>query len=1181
VGNLTASGAGLQASTSDLRAFFAEVLQSAPDDRPELGLAFFETKSKKLRKVPLDERALDEAVRLGRELRTFGTTLAAFELDAPRRAEKAKLAGGFFFDADLRGDAHERGFESARRFEDFLAELDRRGFAPSLLVRTGGGWHLSYLFDEWQELDGAAGRKLRALGSTLQATLAELAKAYDGHLDPWRGFHEYTRPAGAVRQKEDRAPNLVRWHRKPGRKVRRYSPSEIEERLELELRAYLKVPKALAPPSKFSAHAVPLRWAKLGDAVLEALGAAGEGRFVEAEPSAFWRFGLCPACNGGRKKSRDQARLLPSGRLECARASCPAYDRRGTGEGLGGLRLEEWLPLAGIVGTDKANLERLRRDEWHEARDKQAASAGGRELFPADARRLDRSAQDASSAWEARLAEELRQVSADALLEARSRGAVLVTPAGSGKSTVLREIIAGERSSAWLVALRDHNLAREWEAGLRELGVEVQRLEGIASACEWKEDFLALGSPWEWWKKTRCQGCEFRDACKAHEKPKAGVAALVTTHERLLSSTGEARAELVGERRVLVDERPEPLGFDSLSSAELARAGVVYMRPEFQAVLAPVVEALGKLHEKARAGFLARGGTLGEHGARIPSDELRAAFAAVLGPEDSSLRAAFAAVASYRSEDVFEFDAARAAVYSPRISPAFAQYLATPRTVSRLWAWLHEAQGAPTTAELFLDPDGAAWALELRTRRTLPASSLVLDATAYATRHELAPVFGGAEPRLFALDAQRAPEHLRAWFQTGEAKRSNLGAGGSLSIGGRARLAEVFERTLARVEVGKTLAKIEGRKVRVGLLTFKTAAETLRRELAGDRDETLRALNLDPDRFDLTPETVGHYGRDESGTNRFNGCDLFVLFGDPVPNVGAMEADARALGLDARELLAGRRDAAVAQGIARPRDLRSRKDGLGVVVAAFTSEPPPGWRAGDFLADLLTPGRKATELGRAVAELRAVFEQSGELRLDGQALEDAAAAIRQNAHKRESEIAPHVHSDGLPRMGRQPSRSTLERAAKALLGELLESGEAVLEERPRPGGRRPERILRRAAAAKAETSGHILTDQFAEARKALGHILTDRFEPAARAETKGHILTDRELEAVEPVFEAVEPSGRRLTWASAAEFTWEDLESLTWGDLEQLDEALVHAVASTPPGEARLRALAVLRRAAS
>ena len=93
--------------------------------------------------------------------------------------------------------------------------------------------------------------------------------------------------------------------------------------------------------------------------------------------------------------------------------------------------------------------------------------------------------------------------------------------------------------------------------------------------------------------------------------------------------------------------------------------------------------------------------------------------------------------------------------------------------------------------------------------------------------------------------------------------------------------------------------------------------------------------------------------------------------------------------------------------------------------------------------------------------------------------------------------------------------------------------------------------------------------------------MPDRFEPAARAETKGHILTDREIEAVEPVFEAVEPSGRRLTWASAAEFTWEDLESLIWGDLEQLDEALVHAVASTPPGEARLRALAVLRRAAS
>jgi len=1116
VGKVTSAGERLQASPSDLRAFFAEVLLSAPENRPDLGLAFFETKSKRLAHVALDERALDEAVRVGLELRTFGTTLAAFNIGAPRRAESAKLAGGFFFDADLKGDTHERGFENAQRFGDFLDALDRYGFAPSLVVRTGGGWHLSFLFEEWLELDGPDGRKLRALGDTLRATLAELARAHGGHLDPWRGFHELTRPTGAVREKEELAPNLVRWHRKPGRKVRRYSPSEIEERLELELRPFLDVARAKKPassrPSKFSAHAVPIPWGPLADAVLETLGSASKGRLVEGVGSAFWRFDLCPVCNGGRKRTQDQARLLPSGKLECARAACPAYDRRGTGEELGGLRLEEWLALADVEGADKARLERLRRDEWQKAREKQAVGASGRELFPEDSRRLNRTPQEASKAWEARLAEELRQVSADATLEARSLGAVLVTPAGSGKSTILRELIAKDRSSEWLVALRDHNLAKEWEDALRELGVDVQRLEGIASACEWREDFLALGSPWEWWKKARCQTCELRGKCKAMEKAKARVPVLVTTHERLLASTGDALRELVGERRVLVDERPEPLGLETISGEQLERSGVRYMRPDFQAVLGPVVEALEKLHANARAAFLAQGGELGEHGARVTSDALRAAFLEILGPEDAQLRAAFAAVANYRAEEVFEFDAARAAVNAPKIAPSFAQHLATPRTVARLWAWLHGSAGAPSTAELFLAPDGEAWALELRTRRTLPSSSLVLDATAHLTRHELAPLFGNAKPKLFALDAERAPEHLRAWFQTGEAKRSNLGAGGSLSLGGRARLRDAFERTLDRKEVAETLSKISGRKVRVGLLTFKTAADTIRAELVADQDKTLRALSLDPDRFDLTPETVGHYGRDESGTNRFNGCDLFVLFGDPVPNVGAMEADARALGLDARELLAGRRDASVAQGIARARDLRSRKDGLGLVVAAFTAEPPPGWRAGDFLADLLTPGRKATELGRAVAILRAVLESSGELRLDGQALEDAAAGNPSECTYERGRTVPHVHSDGLPQLAPQPSRSTLERAAKALLGELVESGEAVLEERPRLGGRRPVRILRRVAPVLVPV----------------------------------------------PTVETVRP----VLWDDMGALTWEDAAVAQWQDLEHLDGDWVRVVGS-------------------
>jgi hypothetical protein len=107
---------------------------------------------------------------------------------------------------------------------------------------------------------------------------------------------------------------------------------------------------------------------------------------------------------------------------------------------------------------------------------------------------------------------------------------------------------------------------------------------------------------------------------------------------------------------------------------------------------------------------------------------------------------------------------------------------------------------------------------------------------------------------------------------------------------------------------------------------------------------------------------------------------------------------------------------------------------------------------------------------------------------------------------------PHVHSDGLPPLAPQPSRSTLERAAKALLGELVESGEAVLEERPRLGGRRPVRILRRVAPVLVPV----------------------------------------------PTVETVRP----VLWDDMGALTWEDAAVAQWQDLEHLDGDWVRVVGS-------------------
>ena len=719
-----------------------------------------------------------------------------------------------------------------------------------------------------------------------------------------------------------------------------------------------------------------------------------------------------------------------------------------------------------------------------------------------------------------------------------------MTPTGSGKSSAVRRLVEKDPELRLLVALRDHALAKEWEADLVGRGVEVQRLEGVATACAFREEFHKAGQPYEWWKPVRCSGCPYRAECKALENPNAGARVVLVTHERLLGLKGEDLAKLTAGRTVVVDEFPEPLASQVLAQDDAAstRRGLRWFEPSFSDELEVVLDLFDDLGRKARADFLDQGGELGEYGVRIEGAKLRETLATML---DDRRRVALAGVALYEQREVFPRDLV-GTLHAPLKSPHHAMHLGTPRVAKSLWAWLEARDDAPATVELFLAPEGEEWTLELRTPRRLPQGTLLLDATANLRRGELARLFGGTAPKVLELDLERAPEHRRVWLQTGEATRKSLGAGGALAHYGWARLAEFFGDALEQEQAREVLAKVQGRKVRLGLLTFKSTADDLRAALKKDEAATLRRLGLDPDRFELG-DRVGHYGLDDAGTDRFRDCDLFAPFGDPVPNLGAVQADARALGLDPDGpdgLVASRVSATVAQAVGRSRDLFPRADGSAVVTVAGLASTPSGWTRGDFLAVLKNLGRSDDQMRRALAFLRGVFEATGELALDAKALAERWEVDPPECVRERERSVPHMHSGGPTLRGSAPSPRTLERAAKALEEELVAEGEAVLELVPRLGGGKPHRILRRRAPVLVAVPVH----------------------PSP-------------VEVVEPVLEAVEPLGRQATWADleAVGATWEDLEGITWEDAEREDAAVLLAVVATPT-EDRGPVLAALHR---
>ena len=273
------------------------------------------------------------------------------------------------------------------------------------------------------------------------------------------------------------------------------------------------------------------------------------------------------------------------------------------------------------------------------------------------------------------------------------------------------------------------------------------------------------------------------------------------------------------------------------------------------------------------------------------------------------------------------------------------------RVMRELWLWLHgqieppelEFDGAPKAPDPYVCvrvSASGAWALEVRKRLPLPnCPIIVLDATGEHARAEWEAAYPDWNVSLHRLDAQGAGPADAFHLKTNAYTRSKLMTPeGDLTreAPGRIRRAlyDLAEKTRARHP------RFDGQpKTTIGILTHKPIAEAMveldeydGRAAAIRRD----VLDLEQRGFEVL---VGYFGRDERGTNRFERVKGLAVIGDPLANLGDVDADSRALGLDVNDIYEHRTFATAFQAIHRARHLRRTSSDR--VVLAYIGRKPP------------------------------------------------------------------------------------------------------------------------------------------------------------------------------------------------------------------------------------------------
>jgi len=278
-----------------------------------------------------------------------------------------------------------------------------------------------------------------------------------------------------------------------------------------------------------------------------------------------------------------------------------------------------------------------------------------------------------------------------------------------------------------------------------------------------------------------------------------------------------------------------------------------------------------------------------------------------------------------------------------------------------------DLQGPPgCTACLVVSGRGEGVKVHAELRRRWSAqvprhiSLVVADATASYTEEALRAAWPGWEVRFFRLRVLPAePEATtRVWFMASQSayKRRRLLQKAHPKTGAilRPRAVQALVRLLqaAVVEMldafgpGKSMATILPKPLRPILEAADRVArgdddakdlELLTKNEAGPIAESLAAMRQ--------AGMLGSFAIEHqvavAGTNRLEGCDALLTF-PFVPDIGAVTEDARALGVDAKRLIAGLAAAELIQETHRLRPLRATSEAPKLLIHVG-DVPPPDW----------------------------------------------------------------------------------------------------------------------------------------------------------------------------------------------------------------------------------------------
>jgi hypothetical protein len=473
-----------------------------------------------------------------------------------------------------------------------------------------------------------------------------------------------------------------------------------------------------------------------------------------------------------------------------------------------------------------------------------------------------------------------------------------------------------------------------------------------------------------------CANCKYRAACGLRT-PSANL--MVTNHALL-----QAAIEHVGEHGLLIiDEGPAlfdhvELGLSDLDVTLRALSVPTFHRAFAQAVQ-PFVKAVHAAMVTDSTSFIAdvrraaqRRGVQLENivemalaEGEVPVDEV------VAGDSDPWLRAlaAFQLASSEiarGAEPPFRRRLVRSAMMAQPVDfPAMVQAARCLKTLARIFGMSGERSSTTWEVEgdeTVIKATFVNRSLEAALRRSGP--TVLLDATfdAMAVQRLVAPR-SVAERAVDVADAASMSRVVVYWGQS--TRRWTLPNGGP-DWG-------VIGPVLAH---GIRLVREWDARI-VLVVAAKVIAEALRGHLTGAAHVSHPGGGGAVDAFALSGGRllIAHFGN-LRGRNEFDGVtwqalDAVLSLGDPIPNIGAMEAEAKVLGLDEHERDARIRSIAAAELAQAHGRLRAPRRTRPALSLHYGQIIPAGWHPGNARLEVLPPGRPPVVGVMSVDELAA------------------------------------------------------------------------------------------------------------------------------------------------------------------------------------------------------------------